>query len=279
MTTAFELTGADGGPVRGEVRTAAGGENRPAVVLCHGFKGFKDWGFFPKLADRLARAGFSAVSFNFAGSGIGPDGESFSEPERFGHATFSKDVDDIGLLCRRLLDGELANNLPAPTKVGLFGHSRGGAMSVIYTAGVDHVSALVTWSAIGSVARWPDDIVRQWRQDGKLDIPNARTGDILPLYTDLLDDIEAHKHGKLDLLAGAGRIAVPWMILHGDADETVAVSEAEDLYSATGDSRAVLQVVPEASHTMGSRHPWAGSTEELDFAMGETVGWFTKYLF
>ena len=46
MTTAVELTGADGGPVRGEVRTAAGGENRPAVVLCHGFKGFKDWGFF-----------------------------------------------------------------------------------------------------------------------------------------------------------------------------------------------------------------------------------------
>ena len=279
MTTTFELAGADGGPLRGEVRTAAGGENRPAVVICHGFKGFKDWGFFPKLADRLAHAGFSAVSFNFTGSGIGPDGESFSEPERFAHSTFSNDVHDIGLVCRQVLDGELTSDLPAPTKVGLFGHSRGGGMSVIYTAGVDHISAMVTWSAMGSVARWPDDIVNQWRQEGKLDVPNARTGDILPLYTDLLDDIEAHKQGKLDLLAAAGRIAVPWMILHGEADETVSVSEAKDLYEATGESQAVLHVVPGASHTMGSRHPWAGPTPELDFAMGETVGWFTKYLF
>ncbi len=142
------------------------------------------------------------------------------------------------------MDGELTSDLPTPTKVGLFGHSRGGGMSVIYTAGVDHISAIVTWSAIGSVARWPDDVVTQWRRDGKLDIHNARTGDILPLYTDLLDDIDAHKQGKLDLLAAAGKIAVPWMILHGEADETVSVSEAKNLHEATGESQAVLHVVP-----------------------------------
>ncbi len=279
MTTTFELAGADGGPLRGEVRTAEGGENRPAVVICHGFKGFKDWGFFPKLADRLAHAGFSAISFNFTGSGIGPDGENFSEPERFGHATFSKDVEDIGLVCRRLSNGQLRSDLAQPTKVGLFGHSRGGGMSVIYTSGADDISAIVTWSAIGSLERWPEDTVSQWRRDGKLDVPNARTGDILPVYTDLLDDIEAHKHGKLDLLAAAGRINVPWMILHGDADETVAVSEAKSLKEAASQDRTLLHIVPGASHTMGSRHPWAGLTPELDFAMGETVGWFAKHLF
>ena len=75
--TSFRLTGADGGPLRGDIRTAGGA--RPAVVICHCFKGFKDWGFFPPLADRLARAGFTAVSFNFSGAGVGEDGESFSE--------------------------------------------------------------------------------------------------------------------------------------------------------------------------------------------------------
>jgi hypothetical protein len=29
--------------------------------VLHGFKGFKDWGMFPPFADRLARAGFTAV--------------------------------------------------------------------------------------------------------------------------------------------------------------------------------------------------------------------------
>ena len=60
------LGAADGGPLRVDVRTGARpGEARPAVVICHGFKGFKDWGFFPKLSERLAVAGFTALSFNF----------------------------------------------------------------------------------------------------------------------------------------------------------------------------------------------------------------------
>ena len=65
----FELLSADGGPLRGEVRTAGGGEGRPAVVICHGFKGFKDWGFFPKLAEwgRMARP-----SRSLKGSGTAP---------------------------------------------------------------------------------------------------------------------------------------------------------------------------------------------------------------
>ena len=50
--TRFQLNGSDGGPLRGEVRTGGRGEERPAVLICHGFKGFKDWGFFPKLAER-----------------------------------------------------------------------------------------------------------------------------------------------------------------------------------------------------------------------------------
>jgi len=77
-TTQFELVGADGGPLRGDVRTQEKGADRPAVVICHGFKGFKDWGFFPHLAARIARAGMTAVSFNFSGSGVGPDGEKHS---------------------------------------------------------------------------------------------------------------------------------------------------------------------------------------------------------
>ena len=158
MTTTFELAGADGAPLRGDVRTADRGENRPAVIICHGFKGFKDWGFFPRLADRLAHAGFTAVSFNFSGSGIGPNGESFSEPERFAHATFSNDLDDIAVVYDALADGMLAGEVASPSKIGLFGHSRGGGMSMVFCSERDVVGALVTWAAIGTVRRWPPDV-------------------------------------------------------------------------------------------------------------------------
>src|SRR2546422_2141682 len=96
-TTLFRsLTGADGGALRGDV-TSAGGE-RPVVVVCHGLKGFKDWGFFPYVVERLARAGFAAVSFNFSGSGVGGDGERFDELERVAHNTYSKELQDLHIV-------------------------------------------------------------------------------------------------------------------------------------------------------------------------------------
>ncbi|MGD8726494.1 MAG: hypothetical protein PVH40_02560, partial [Gemmatimonadales bacterium] len=122
-TSQFELEGVDGKPLRGEVRTAARGVDRPGVVICHGFKGFRAWGFFPHLATRVARAGMTAVTFNFSGSGVGPDGESFSEPERFGHATISNDLVDLQAVADALREGRLAPGLAVPTRLGLFGHS------------------------------------------------------------------------------------------------------------------------------------------------------------
>ena len=278
ITTIFEFVGADGGPLRGEVRTAEGGQGRPAVVICHGFKGFKDWGFFPHLADRIAHAGFTAISFNFSGSGIGPDGCSYSEPERFSHATLSNDLADIGIVCDHLLGGTIASNVAVPTKLGLLGHSRGGGMALLQAADSPHVSALATWSAISSVYRWPDATIAEWRREGKIDIVNARTGDVLPLYTDVIEDVEKNPSQKFDLRLAAGRVTVPWLILHGDADESVAPSEAEALYDAANGEEVTLRMVKGGSHTMGIRHPWNGPTAELELAMGETVGWFSQTL-
>ena len=101
----FSITGADGGPLRGDIRSAGG--PRPAVVICHGFKGFRDWGFFPVTADRLAHAGFAAVSFNFSGSGVGEPGDTFNEPVRFQHATYTNGLRDLAAVLAVLRSGAL----------------------------------------------------------------------------------------------------------------------------------------------------------------------------
>jgi pimeloyl-ACP methyl ester carboxylesterase len=277
-TRQFELTGADGGPLRGDVRTQEMGADRPAVVICHGFKGFKDWGFFPHLATRIARAGMTAVSFNFSGSGVGPDGESFSEPERFGHATFSGDLADLDTVVGALYDGALEPTLAVPTGMGVFGHSRGGAAALMYAAREPRARALVTWSAIGELERWDEETIRRWREEGKLDVVNMRTGQVLPLYADVLDDIAEHGSGKLNLLGAAGSVEVPWLIVHGANDESVSPHDAEKLYAAARGGRAELQLIPGGTHTLGARHPWAGYTDELERGMDLTVAWFSRHL-
>ena len=69
---------------------------RPTVLICHGFKGFMEWGFFPYLAALLAERGFVAVRFNFSGSGMQAGDELVTDTEAFGTATHSKDLAELG---------------------------------------------------------------------------------------------------------------------------------------------------------------------------------------
>jgi pimeloyl-ACP methyl ester carboxylesterase len=277
-TFPFELTGADDGPLRGEVRSQAPTEVRPAVIVCHGFKGFKDWGFFPTVASRIAQAGVNAVSFNFSGSGIGPDGSSFTEPDRFRRATPSRDLADLQSIWEKLRDGCLLEGLPTPSALGIFGHSRGGATALLHASTHPECRALVTWSAISSHMRWGPETVRRWRKEGTIEIVNARTGERLPLGIDYLEDLERNAEW-LDPVTAAHRLATPWRLVHGSADETVKVAEARALYAAAPEATTELVVIEGGSHTLGSQHPWAGSTAQFDRALDLTIDWFVRYLF
>jgi pimeloyl-ACP methyl ester carboxylesterase len=271
IQTAFQLTGADGGPLRGDVRTA--GLRRPAVVICHGFKGFKGWGYFPVIADRLARAGFSVVSFNFSGSGVGEDGERFSEPERFGRSTYSGQLTDLQVVLDALSNGALGIQ---PSAVGLLGHSMGGAIAVLQAARDERVRALITWAATARFGRlWRPDQVPDWRRTGRIDVVNQRTGEILPLYTDVLDDLERHRE-VLDVGRAAARVRVPWLIAHGAADESVPLEDARTLHA--GNAAAELLLLEGTGHTFGIKHPWNGSSPAFERLSEATVEWFARQL-
>jgi dipeptidyl aminopeptidase/acylaminoacyl peptidase len=246
------------------------------VLVVHGFKGFKDWGMFPPLADRLAQAGFSVVSPNLSGSGVDDAGE-FSWPERFGHNTFSAELDDVGVVLDALTAGALG--VSPPTRIGLVGHSRGGGVSVLQAARDARIRAVVTWAAISTVERWPDEAERaRWRAAGKLEVLNARTGQVLPLYTDTLDDVEQHGTGALDIPGAATRVTVPWLIIHGSDDTSVPFAEGERLAGAARVGASRFLQVERAGHTFGAVHPWRGSTPALDQVMKETVTWLSRHL-
>jgi pimeloyl-ACP methyl ester carboxylesterase len=263
------------GEILVDVRGGGRAAPRPAVVIIPGFKGFKDWGMFPQLADRLARAGFTAVALNLSGSGVDDSGE-FVWSERFGHNTFSRELADIATALDALATGKLGT--APPSRIGLVGHSRGGGMAVLYTARDPRVKALVTWAAISTVERWPDDEERaRWRSAGSLDVVNSRTGQVLPLYTDVLDDVES-RAAELDILEAAERVTVPWLIIHGSDDSSVSIAEGERLARAAAPGTSRFVRVDGAAHTFGAAHPWQGSTAALDLVMKETVGWLSRHL-
>ena len=261
------------GPILVDVRAAGRTSPRPAVLVLHGFKGFKDWGMFPPFAERLAQAGFTAVSPNLSGSGVDDAGD-FTLPERFGHNTFSAELQDTSRVIDALIRGDLG--VPPPSTLGVVGHSRGGGIGVLQAAREPRVRALVTWAAISRVERWPEPQRKAWRAAGQTEILNSRTGQILPLYPDVLDDIERNA-AALDIGAAAARITVPWLIVHGTQDESVGFSEAESL-KAAGRRSARLLPVEGGGHTFGALHPWRSSTPELTAVFDETLTWLTTHL-
>ncbi|HVF40656.1 MAG TPA: alpha/beta fold hydrolase [Gemmatimonadaceae bacterium] len=242
------------------------------VVICHGFKGFAHWAFFPFLAQQIADAGMRAITFDFSGSGIGDDRENFTNPDAFTNNTYRQELDDLEAVIsearvRDWIEGGF----------GLFGHSRGGGVAIMHAAGDKDVRALVTWAAIASTNRWSPEAVAEWRKTGFIDIPNARTGQTIPLSTRLLREVETYGESSLNLAAQASRVSVPWLILHGSADETVPVEEAERLH-ALSESMSKLRVIEGSNHTFDAKHPLNETPPALRTATQETADFFAEQL-
>jgi uncharacterized protein len=265
----FEIPCKDGLTIRGEVYAA--GTPLGSVIICHGFKGFAHWAFFPYLARALAENGLTAITFDFSGSGIGPDRESFTELEAFAGNTFSRDLEDLDLV-----EDYARRKNWIDDKFGLFGHSRGGAMAVLFTAAEGStVSSLVTWSAISYLKRWSPEDVLTWRKRGYAEITNSRTGQVMRLGTDLLDDVELYGKTKLSIENAAGKIKVPWLIVHGTGDETVPSTEAEHLHSLSK-GVSTLRLIEGANHGFEARHPLTSVPPFLEKVVRETVKFFVR---
>lgn len=263
----------DGELVRGDVRMPEGAPPRTAVVVVHGFKGFKDWGFFPWVAQQLAAAGHAVVSFNFSRNGIGSDLESFTELDRFGRNTLSRELDELLWVLDRVEEGEWVRR--RPRKIGLLGHSRGGGDAVLAAREHGAVEALVTWSAVATFDRWDRETKEEWREDGVVYVLNSRTGQQMPLEVSLLEDFEAHQE-RLDIEAAAARVEAPWLIVHGRSDLSVDEEDARRLARASGDARLLL--VEGVGHTFEVGHPFEEPSPELLQAMEATRSHFHAHL-
>lgn len=256
QVTAWTLEGAEGQTILGDThlpdRDAIG-----AMLICHGFKGYKDYGFFPRLAHEAAKRGLVAHRFNFSHSGMTNRTATFERPDLFERDTWGKQVEDLTRVARATADGALPGG--SQRRFVFFGQSRGGVTAILTAARLfDRNDPLAPVRLISAAAphlacNLDDDQRAALRRRGFLESPSSRTGQVLRVGRAWLDEIERDP-AAVDPVAAIARVRCPVLVIQGDADDAVPIQAAFTLAQAAGD-RVKFQVIRGGTHTFNAPNP------------------------
>jgi pimeloyl-ACP methyl ester carboxylesterase len=256
----WSIAGSDGEPIIGNAHLP---EGQPAgvVLVAHGFKGYKDYGMFPRIAETLSDRGFIGHRFNFSHSGMTDAIETFERPDLFERDTWNRQVFDLLAVVDAVDHGALeGRGLP----LVLFGHSRGG-VSCLLTAGrhaddlrLARLAGVVTAAAPATCNALTEQEAEALLREGFLVSPSARTGQELRVGKAFLTEQQEDPEGH-DLLAVAGRIICPVLATHGEKDPTVPAACAEQIAAACGQGTA--RIVAGGDHVFNTPNPFAPDAE------------------
>ncbi|MEC9286755.1 MAG: alpha/beta fold hydrolase [Chloroflexota bacterium] len=266
------------------------GEQRAAVLLCHGYTGVKDL-YLPDNAKTLNDAGYVVMTFDYKGWG-----ESAGTRSRL--APYSRVADVQAAMTYLSIQPEADAD-----RIGLYGTSYGGA-TVSWTAAIDQrAKCIVSVVGIGHGARWMSRVRRvdEWvdlRERSKEDREKrATTGE-----SDYVDrsEILLPDRQSAELAAAARRLnpaavgTIPmeyvddtigfnpeWIVdkisprpilfITSEDDRLVLPEESEQLYAHAGEPKKLVVL-------KGYGHYEVYSEPAFSEVMGETLEWYGEYL-
>jgi uncharacterized protein len=245
QSTTWNCKGSNGELMHGNTHMPEG-EAEGVVLLGHGFKGYKDYGMFPWLANKFSKRGFIAHRFNYSHSGMTAGDGPFERPDLFKEGTWNTQVDDLAILC----DTFMVDGLPTY----LLGHSRGGVACLLSSGRGDvdvaGVLSLSAPSTCNPLAKETQDLLLK---QGYVESPSSRTNQMLHIgasfLQEQLDDPSAH-----NLLSLVESFESPVLIVHGEDDPTVSVESAVSLAAAL--KHPTLVRVPKADHVFNTPNPF-----------------------
>jgi len=279
----IKIKNSHGDSLNTDLRFPEEGTKLPLVIFCHGFKGFKDWGCFPYMLDKITSENFFTVAFNFSYNGTG-DSENeqsdFTRLDLFAKNTFSRELDDLRSVIDFLFENKDDYNYDV-NNVTLIGHSRGGGIAILKTAEDARVKKLIVLSSVNNFNRYSDVLKNKWKEAGYFEVMNSRTNQMMRMNYSLIEDLEKNSE-RLDIQNAITKIQAPVLLVHGTQDITVDYSNAEDLYARRIEAQPELKgkteiiLIEKTGHTFGAVHPYEGTTVALEEVTTLTLDFLKK---
>jgi pimeloyl-ACP methyl ester carboxylesterase len=225
----------------------------PVFIFCHGFKGFRDWGFFPRIADFFCPENVAVLTFNHSFNGVDEaQCEEFTRLDLFAQNTISRELSELQYVINWVHSQAESFGID-PDKIILGGHSRGGANAVVAASTSKFISKVVAWAPVAHYASmFASADLKKWEKEGVLIIPNARTGQQMPLNYSYWQDLMANEE-KYNVMEAAGSLQIPLLLIHGLEDKSVPVIHSEKLHDECW--HALMVKMDDADHTFNTPHP------------------------
>jgi pimeloyl-ACP methyl ester carboxylesterase len=243
----ISFNNARGDTLSGILHRPAANSAGGSVILCHGMESSKESEKLVFMGRALAQRGIPALRFDFSYVG--------ESSGRFEDITYTGEVEDLAA-AYSLLQGRY------PGRTAILGSSMGGTVALLFAAIQPRVAALVTVAAPLHPENFPKRILtaeqlQQWRLQG-FTVHNGRR-----LNVSLLTDLE-----RINVPASVKKITCPVLIIHGDADDIVPVTEAHELNACLINSKRLF-IVKGADHRFSD-------PSLMERAANEAVDWLAN---
>ena len=226
------------------------------IIFCHGYKGFKDWGAWNIMAETIANDGFFFIKFNFSHNGGTVDNPiDFPDLEAFGTNNYTKELDDLETVIDWISGNSDFKNEINLEAIILIGHSRGGGIVLLKANEDNRIKKVITLAGVCDFEKRTATIgdLEQWKKDGVKYVLNGRTKQQMPHFYHFYEDFVKNKE-RFNLKKAAENLKIPQLIIHGDADTSVLIDEAENLHK--WNPKSEYQIIENANQVFNTSHPW-----------------------
>lgn len=255
----------------------ANSDNTPLVIISNGHNGFYNYGMFPYIQEELAKKEISSYSYNFSHGGVVGDSDSFERLDLYEKNCMKLETEDLCEIVRNISNTDLKYN----NKLFLLSHSLGSIPTIFGAAKLlgegYKIDGIILVAPTKTLDFWSPEQMKEWEENGVLMLRNNRTNQNLPQGKEFLEETkQANTVWNLENVMKS--VNAKFIIIHGEKDEAIPIEEAKAIndWNINNKNPTELIAIPEATHTFNTKHPFAGTSFQLDSMIDEIVKWVKK---